>query len=277
MAEKQKNIFSDWDNVVYEGRNEIVFADRNKVYGAYVIRNSYNRTVSRAVIISAAIFIFLLSIPTILAWIETLKPEERILKDDKTVELMDAPPIDENEPPPPPVEPPPPVQESIKFVPPVVTNEPVPEEDIPPTQEELQESNAGVVTQEGTEGAIDLPVEAVQEPIEEKEEAPFISVEEMPSFPGGEEALMKYMRKNIQFPAVEKDNGIQGTVYVYFVINKEGKVEDAKIARGVKGGPGLDAEAIRVVKNMPAWSVGKQNGRAVKVQFTYPIKFVLGG
>ena len=58
---------------------------------------------------------------------------------------------------------------------------------------------------------------------------------------------------------------------------KEGKVEDAKIARGVKGGPGLDAEAIRVVKNMPAWSVGKQNGRAVKVQFTYPIKFVLGG
>ncbi|MFN5209541.1 MAG: energy transducer TonB [Bacteroidota bacterium] len=266
----------DWDNVVWEGRNEIVFRDRNKEYGAYFIRSSYNKTVVRAIIISILFFVFCVSIPFIMTWIENLAPGDRVLKEDKTVELMEAPPIDKDEPPPPPVEPPPPVMETIKFVPPVVTNEPVPEEEIPPTQEELKESNAGVVTQEGSEGVVDLPVET-QEVIEEVNETPFVSVEEMPGFPGGEEALQKYMRKNITYPSLEKENNIQGTVYVYFVINKDGKVEDAKVVRGVKGGSGLDAEALRVIKSMPNWSVGKQNGRPVKVQFTYPVKFVLGG
>ncbi|MFN7295032.1 MAG: energy transducer TonB, partial [Bacteroidota bacterium] len=69
--------------------------------------------------------------------------------------------------------------------------------------------------------------------------------------------------------------GISGTVYVYFVINKEGKVSNAEVRRGVKGGPGLDKEALRVIQNMPAWSIGKQNGRPASVQFTLPVKFVL--
>lgn len=277
MSETKQASFTDWDNVVYSGRNEIVFEGRNKNYGAYDLRKSYNKTVNKAIIFSSLFFVFALSIPTIMSWLESLKPKENILKDNRNIELMDAPPIDKDEPPPPPVEPPPPVQETIKFVPPVVTNEPVPEEEIPPTQEELKESNAGVVTQEGQEGVIDLPVEQVAEPIEEKEEAPLVIVEEMPTFPGGEEAMQKFIRKNINYPAIEKENGIQGTVYVYFVINKEGKVTDAKIMRGVKGGPGLDQEALRVIKMMPSWSVGKQNGRAVPVQFTFPIKFTLGG
>ena len=74
---------------------------------------------------------------------------------------------------------------------------------------------------------------------------------------------------------MEKDNGISCKVYVDFVINKEGKVTDAKIRRGVKGGAALDKEALRVIQSMPTWSIGKQNGRAASVQFTMPVNFVL--
>jgi protein TonB len=109
----------------------------------------------------------------------------------------------------------------------------------------------------------------------EEDEIAYTSVEEMPAFPGGAEGLMKYIQSNLTFPQHEKENGISGTVYVYFIINKEGNVEDAKIVRGVKGGVGLDNEALRVIKAMPKWSIPRQNGKPVKVQFTYPVKFVL--
>ena len=271
----QNNPFADWDNVVSPGRNKLVFEDRNHEYGAFVIRTTYSRTMVRAIIASVIIFVVGVSIPTIISYLESLRPEEKKVSVQE-VNLMDAPPIDKDEPPPPPVEPPPPVQETIKFVPPVVTNEPVPEEDIPPAQTELQESNAGVTTQEGTEGVIDLPVDAPKnEVIEDKEEAPLMIVEEMPSFPGGDEALVKFMQKNIRYPELEKENNIQGTVYVSFVITKEGKVSDVKVVRGVKGGRGLEEEAVRVIRNMPSWSIGKTNGRPVPVIFNYPVKFTL--
>jgi protein TonB len=277
MAAEKNNILADWDNVVYSGRNEIVFENKNRSYGAYLLRTTYNKTVSKAVIFSVAFLVFCLLIPTIVAYIQSLKTEEVVLKEDNTVDLMDAPPVDPDEPPPPPVEPPPPVQETIKFVPPVVTNEEVPEEDIPPTQEELKESNAGVTTQEGSGDVVDLPIdepknEVIEDPADNQV---FVSVEEMPKFPGGDEALLGYLSKSIQFPALEKENGISGTVYVYFVINKDGNVEDTKVMRGVKGGSGLDKEALRVINAMPKWSPGRNNGRPAKVQFTLPIKFTL--
>jgi len=276
MAEKENNLLADWDNVVYSGRNNIVFEGKNQEYGAFVLRRSYNKTVSKAVLFSVLFLVFCLSVPAILAYLESLKSEEVVIKDDNNVNLMDAPPVNPDEPPPPPVEPPPPVQETIKFVPPVVTNEEVPEEDIPPTQEELKETNAGVTTQEGSGDIVDLPIEQNNEVIEDPDaNKVFVSVEEMPSFPGGDEGLMKYMQKSVNYPSLEKENGISGTVYVYFVINKEGNVEDTKVVRGVKGGSGLDKEALRVISNMPKWSVARQNGRPVKVQFTYPVKFVL--
>jgi len=276
MAEKD-SLLADWNNVVYSGRNKIVFEGKNQAYGAFVIRKDYNKTVSKAVVISVLFFVFCLSVPAILAYLDSLKSNENVLVEDNNIDLMDAPPVNPDEPPPPPVEPPPPVQETIKFVPPVVTNEEVPEDEIPPTQDELKETNAGVTTQEGNDGVVDLPMEEPKNEVIEDPDANkvFVSVEEMPSFPGGDEGLMKYMQKNVNYPALEKDAGISGTVYVYFVINKEGAVEDTKVVRGVKGGSGLDKEALRVINNMPKWSVARQNGRPVKVQFTYPVKFVL--
>ncbi len=105
------------------------------------------------------------------------------------------------------------------------------------------------------------------------EEQIFTIVEEMPSFPGGEAALMKYLASNIKYPAIAKDAGIQGTVFVTFVVDTDGKVKDVRVLRSIGGG--CDEEAIRVVQSMPAWKAGKQRGKSVKVQYNLPIRFTL--
>lgn len=103
----------------------------------------------------------------------------------------------------------------------------------------------------------------------------FTIVEQMPQFPGGAEEMYKFINNNILYPDVEKANGIEGTVYVSFVVNKTGKINDVKVMRGVPGGANLEKEALRVVNLMPDWSPGKQNGKEVLVQFYLPMKFVL--
>jgi len=217
--------------------------------------------------------VLLVSAPKIYSWIVAQADAEKVVEMDMTqIDLEAPPPVDETEPPPPPP-PPPPVMETVKFTPPVVVDEEVIEETPIITQE--VETQIATVTNEGTTDEIIIPEETGNGAVAENPETPFVSVEEMPGFPGGEEALFKYLGKNINYPAMEKDAGISGTVYVYFVINKEGRVSNAEIKRGVKGGPGLDKEALRVISNMPAWSVGKQNGRPAAVQFTLPVKFVL--
>lgn len=109
---------------------------------------------------------------------------------------------------------------------------------------------------------------------EEVEESPvFFIVEDMPEFPGGDAALHKYLATSVEYPVIAQENGIQGRVYVKFVINTDGSVTDVQIARGVD--PSLDKEALRVVRNMPKWKPGKQRGKAVRVSYTVPINFVL--
>jgi TonB family protein len=129
--------------------------------------------------------------------------------------------------------------------------------------EELVNSNAGVKTISGNDT------------IRNNSDNVFIQVEEMPIFPGGKEGLMNFMVQNLNYPKTEKDSGIMGTVYVYFIINKEGKVFDSRVVRGVKNGQALDTEALRVINSMPSWTPGKNNGRLVNVAFTLPVKFHL--
>ncbi len=105
------------------------------------------------------------------------------------------------------------------------------------------------------------------------DEQVFFIVEEMPEFPGGEKALRSYIGKAVKYPAVAQENGIQGKVYVSFVVSKDGSVANATIARGVD--PSLDAEALRVVNGLPKWEPGKQKGKAVNVSYTIPINFAL--
>lgn len=105
------------------------------------------------------------------------------------------------------------------------------------------------------------------------DEQVFFIVEDMPEFPGGEKALRSYVGNAVKYPAVAQENGIQGKVYVTFVVSKDGNVANAKIARGVD--PSLDAEALRVVNGLPKWQPGKQKGQAVNVSYTIPINFAL--
>lgn len=102
-------------------------------------------------------------------------------------------------------------------------------------------------------------------------------VEVMPSFPGGQEAFTKYLQENIKYPKEEKRNGKDGTVYVKFIINKDGSVDSVQVIKSVEGAPGLGEEAVRVISAMPNWTPGTMNGRAVRVYMTVPIKFTLAG
>ncbi len=118
------------------------------------------------------------------------------------------------------------------------------------------------------------PIIAAKEEKEEESEAQvFFIVEDMPEFPGGEAALRAFIAKSINYPVIAQENGIQGKVYVTFVVDKNGGISDAKIARGVD--PSIDKEALRVVMALPKWKPGKQRGKPVRVSYTVPISFVL--
>ncbi len=125
---------------------------------------------------------------------------------------------------------------------------------------------------EAEEVVIAAPVEAPVE--EEEEEVVFVVVESMPEFPGGQQALFKYLSENVKYPMIAQENGIQGRVICQFVVNKDGSIVDVEVVRS-GGDPSLDKEAIRVIKSMPKWKPGKQRGKAVRVKYTVPVNFKL--
>ncbi len=123
-----------------------------------------------------------------------------------------------------------------------------------------------------TEVVIAAPVEAPVE--EEEEEVVFVVVESMPEFPGGQQALFKYLSENVKYPVIAQENGIQGRVICQFVVNKDGSIVDVEVVRS-GGDASLDKEAVRVIKTMPKWKPGKQRGKPVRVKYTVPVNFKL--
>ncbi|MBI9033266.1 MAG: energy transducer TonB [Bacteroidales bacterium] len=165
-------------------------------------------------------------------------------------------PITEHKPPPPPPTPPP--QTTIISI----------VEDDVEVEDELI---IDVDVDEDTEIEEFEPIEVEEEEVVEEEI--FMVVEEQPTFPGGDAERMRFLMKNIKYPTMAKESGIQGTVYVSFVVEKNGKITDVRILRGIGGG--CDEEAVRVVNMMPNWKAGKQRGKPVRVRFSMPIKFTL--
>jgi len=155
----------------------------------------------------------------------------------------------------------------------ITTEEVVEEEGNLFNQDELNQTTSN----EPVAIAEEIPEAVVKEEVIEVEESKpvFTIVEEMPSFPGGEDARNKFLAENIKYPQQASENGIQGTVYVSFVVDSKGNVTDVKVLRGIGGG--CDEEAIRVVRSMPQWHPGKQNGKQVRVLFNMPIYFRLQG
>ncbi|MFT5512267.1 MAG: TonB family protein [Bacteroidia bacterium] len=136
-----------------------------------------------------------------------------------------------------------------------------------------------IMTGEVIEGDIDVQEEVIdgnmEMEIEEPKEEIFQFVEVMPEFPGGVDVLMKFLRDNVIYPAIAKDNNIQGTVIAAFVVTDSGSIEDIRIIEPVKGAPFFDQEVIRVIKKMPNWTPGMKQGEPVHVRFRLPVKFRL--
>jgi protein TonB len=173
------------------------------------------------------------------------------------------------------------VKSSVKFVPPVIKkdSEVKPEEELK-SQDDLNKTKTAIGSfdvkgNDDTGGEVLKAKEVIAqpEPPKEEENKVFDVVEVMPSFPGGQAALMQWLGKNIKYPVVAEENGVQGRVVVTFVVEKDGSITDVKVVKSVD--PSLDKEAARVVKSMPHWIPGKQNGSAVRVKYTVPVTFKL--
>lgn len=269
-------------NIIYKPDIiELVFATKNKEYGAYLLRKLYDK--HSAIALWAAIIIFTLTVSSPLI-IELLTPKEAEVNIKKTVvdvtNLGEVPRMQENQPPPPQVEAPPPLKATIQFLPPVIKKDAEVAEEYIPTQNELKVIDAGKKTEEGSADGIDYSLIDVQqktEVVEEKkvEEKPVVYtfVEQMPQFPGGEQALLEYLYANIKYPEIAKRASVEGRVIATFVVGKSGEISEVGVVKGI--GAGCDEEAIKVLKSMPKWKPGRQNGLPVSVRMSVPISFKL--
>ncbi len=256
---------------------DVVFTDRNKNYGAYQLRKQNGRNTTKALAIGVAIFVFFVSLQTIINFVNGFIPKAQEKVKIVPVVLQPPPPVNKQKPPPPPPEPPKPKVDQVKFPPPVVKPDNEVKEQ-PPTVKELEVADPGQKNIKGDPNAdikIDEPVgnSDVKQVTEEDPNKIFTSVEQNPEFQGGEAAFARYLSKNIHYPAVAKENNVQGKVFLQFVVERDGSITDIKVVRGI--GSGCDEEATRVLKNSPHWKPGIQNGRAVRVYYTIPISFTL--
>ena len=259
----QQILKADLDDLVFEGRN--------KSYGAYFLRKKYGRHLMLALLLGLGVYVLGFAMPYIIAALRPAKDAVEVKKITVT-ELSAPPPIDKNTPPPPPPDLPPPPPKTVKFTPPVIKpDEEVKEEDVPPPIEELKEIDPGPTT----DANVEYDFSAVQQTVvEEAKPQIFTYVEQMPEFPGGQTELMKFLNKNLRYPPAARENGIEGRVVVQFVVDETGNISDLQVLRDIGGG--CAEEAVRVVKQMPNWKPGKQNGNPVKVYYKLPVTFKLG-
>ena len=269
---------------------DMVFAGKNKEYGAYQLRKGTSGRNIKALLI---LVIAAALVGGFLAWkvIEQKQAEEQqaYMEAMELAKLQQQAKKEEKkkEPVKPKIEPKkeiPVARETQKFTAPVIKKDELVKEENQVKQMDKLDEKVAVGT-ENKEGVKDRTIEAVRSDIATVAPPPppapkpevstkvFDVVEEMPSFPGGQGALMSYLASKIKYPVVAQENGVQGRVIVSFVVERDGSISDVRVARSVD--PSLDREAQRVVKSMPRWKPGKQNGSAVRVKYTVPVVFRL--
>lgn len=259
---------------------DIIFKDKNKAYGAYKLRQSSSKRHLVAFFTAMLFMALVVTVPYalkafggknpdegtlttytggyIMEKIEDQVPEENIIKEET------APP-------------PPPMRQTIQFIPPVIAPDELvsPDTEVATVDEILstrdQISIATVLS--GNEEGVDIADLPNHEVIVEAEPEVFQIVEQMPSFPGGDTEMLRYIGENIKYPVVAQETGIQGQVVIRFVVTATGAIDDAQVIRSLD--PSCDREAMRVVKSMPKWTPGRQNGKNVAVYFTLPVRFRL--
>jgi periplasmic protein TonB len=256
---------------------DVVFQDRHRDYGAYTLRRSYTKHVLVGALATFVLLVLVLASP----YLAKLLREPTALVSVTEVhavrytDLAPPPPV-QNIPPPPRIHIPPPVKTVIKFVPPKVTDKEIVEMEKMPTVEEIKQNDIGAETIEGTgEVIFEEPVaEATGDSGEEEDDVIFTVLEQPAEFAGGIEALKKFLQENMVYPSNARRMGVEGSVYVTFVVDKTGAISDIQVMKGISSE--CDKEAIRVVGIMPNWKPGKQSGHAVSSRFVLPLKFTMG-
>lgn len=270
-------ISSDWVDLVFEGRN--------KAYGAYRLRKSTTKRNILAMVAVVLLLIVAFIILTVKNFVDEQRakvamtqvteltnydqPKKKAEVKQKKVEVEPERVVER-------------VKSSIKFTAPVIKKdeEVKPDEELK-TQDELMSTKTAIGTfdvkgNDDANGEVLKAKEVIAEPEppkHEEENKVFDIVEQQPMFPGGQTALMKYLSEHTKYPVVAQENGVQGRVTVQFVVEKDGSISDVHVLRGVD--PSLDKEAVRVVKSMPRWTPGKQNGINVRVNYRVPVLFRL--
>lgn len=261
-----------WQQVTSVTRNDMVFENRNKAYGAYALRKNYDKLMiivmlSVAFTVSASFGIY--------NFIKSL-PEEKVEEPAVVLDVLDTKPAEpEEELPPPPKElPPPPQETTVAFNPPVIVDIDVEEkfeivqEDQKASDKDQKGNDVDPFAIQNTGGGDPPPVD-IPKP---KEEEILDFVEEDATFPGGN--IQKWINENVVYPDVSRELGEQGKVYVEFVVETNGNITNVRVAKGVSDD--LDKEAVRVIRKMPNWNPGKNNGKAVRSRCRLPINFTLG-
>ena len=261
---------------------ELIFKDRNKEYGAYDMRLDTPKRHNLATLIVIVVVILVITLPMLIKFITPEKENKIVVNEVTTLAKLPEADIKRNEELQPmmkPTTPPPPLKSTIKFTAPVIKkDEEVGEEDEIKSQDELAARGNVAISIADVKGNDEIDGQDIADfkdfvAPEVEEEEVYIIVEQMPGFPGGEEALLKYISDHIEYPTMAVERGIEGRVTVRFVVNKDGYVQDVTVIRGVH--ELLDKEAVRVIQSLPRWNPGKQNGVAVAVYYNVPVNFTL--
>ena len=268
---------------------DLVFANRNKTYGAYELRQNYNKRLGQALLFTSFFVFLLFSYPFIMLQFKTEAEAPPILQEENRIIPIDLPAKEKIQEP---VKPaaaapaaPPLKSETTDFKTPLVVSKPDADVIEPPTVKQLENS---VIASDNNKGdatiANALPREKGSGQGGDGKNATDAGsgdailtpelLQKYPEFPGGMEAFANYLRKNLRYPERAVEAGASGKVYVSFVVEKDGHLTDIKVIRGI--GYGCDEEAARVLKKSPAWTPGIQNERAVRVLYTIPLHFQMG-
>jgi periplasmic protein TonB len=261
--------------------DDVTFEHRNKNYGAYSLRQSYDESLKKASLVTLLFLVMSCS----LVFVNQLFAKEKggdidvqiSFTDNLNIEAHVETPKPEK---PKPVTEKPQVRTTAFVVPEPKPNPPV--ETPPPTVDALQNAtNVGATTQNGTDTPSLAPPPAAPSigtgtaaptPVEKPEEI-LDFAQELPEFEGGQTEMMRFLYKNIHYPSIARENNIQGRVVLRFVVDEAGKISDIVVLKDIGGG--CAEEATRILKTMPRWKAGKQGGRFVKVRMTLPVLFRL--
>lgn len=265
-----------WQQVTSSVRNNVVFENRNRDYGAYVIRRDYDKTL---LVIMISLVFSVGGIYAAYAGFRSLPGDEieakKLITEDITplfIPVKDKPDeIIKDE-----IVKPTSTEKMDKFTEPEVSDDKV-KNDLK-TQEELDKSKVGPVdTEKKGDGLTTTFVKVIvpEKKEDEKPKGPEVNVDIEAQFPGGVLEMIRHIQKKLVYPQVAVENGYTGKCYLQFVVDTEGKISSVKVLRGVPSCPECDKEAIRVLKGMPNWNPGKIQGRDVSSYFTMPIDFQL--